>query len=252
MKLDGKVALVTGASQGIGAGIAKALGAAGAAVIVNYATSAAAAQRVVDAIGQAEGKALAVQADVSIAADVSRLFAAGKAAFGPIDIVVNNAGRFSAAPIEAFTEASYRRQFDTDVLGALLVIREALNYFGASGGSIINIGSIVGAEPPAMSAVYAASKAAVHAITRSMARELGARGIRVNGIDPGHTQTEGVMATGSFSGDAVKVLVAGTPLGRLGLPEDIAPAVVFLASEEARWITGETIRVAGGAIGVGY
>jgi 3-oxoacyl-[acyl-carrier protein] reductase len=245
-ELEGKVAVVTGASKGIGAGIARALGHAGASVVVNYASDAGGAQRVVDAIHKAGGNAVAVQADVAVANDVRNLFAAAREAFGRLDVLVNNAGIYRFAPLADLSEADYRRQFDTNVLGTLLSTREALEQFGETGGSVINIGSIVSTNPVPNSLVYSATKAAVDNLTITLARELAPRRIRVNAIAPGGTRSEGVEAIGMIGSDMEKHLVSSTPFGRLGEPEDIALAAVFLASEQSRWITGETIRVAGG------
>jgi len=250
MKLTGKVALVTGASKGIGAGIAKAFGQAGASVIVNYATSPTDAAAVVAEIEAQGGQAVAVQADMSQEADVIRLFAASQAAFGPINILVNNAGRAVFELIDDFTEAAFHTQFNLNVLGYLLACREAVKHFGESGGSIINISSILSTDPYLASSAYAATKGAVDTITLALARELGPRGIRVNSILPGHTNTP--ATDGNFVGAIGEKALAGTPLGRFGEPEDIAPVAVFLASEDAHWVTGESIRAAGGVRGVGY
>jgi len=245
-KLQDKVAIVTGASKGIGASIARHLAEEGAAVVVNYASSASDAARVVSDITRSGGRAIAVQADVARQADVDRLFAETEKAFGRVDILVNNAGVYEFAPLDAVSEASYRKQFDTNVLGVLLASQAAARRFGAVGGSIINIGSVAGTATPPMGAVYNATKAAVDAITRTLAKEFGPRNIRVNAINPGTVETEGVHATGMFESDFLKEAVAKTPLGRLGQPQDIAPVAVFLASSDAAWVTGETLRVAGG------
>lgn len=249
MKLQGKISLVTGASKGIGAGIAKALAAAGSTVVVNYASSQRDAAAVVAAIEADGGTALAVQADMGRAADVERLFGTVKARFGGLDILVNNAGVAVFQRIEDLTEDAFHRQFDLNVLGVLLAVREATKLFGESG-SVINISSILSTDPYLASSVYSATKGAVDTLTFALARELGGRGIRVNSILPGHTNTPGTE--GNFAGEFGERLVAGTPLGRFGEPADIAPLAVFLASEEARWITGESIRAAGGVRGVGY
>jgi 3-oxoacyl-[acyl-carrier protein] reductase len=245
-KLKGKVALVTGASKGIGAGIAAALGAAGAAVVVNYASDAAGAERVVGEILRREGRAIAVQGDVSNASDVQRLFAQAVREFGAPDIVVNNAGVFRFASLEAVTAAQFHREFDTNVLGALLVTQEAARHFGAGGGSVINISSVVATNPGAGMGIYAATKGAMDSLTRVLALELGPRKIRVNAISPGMTETEGAREIGVFGTELEQRLIAGTPLGRIGQPKDIAPVAVFLASDDAHWITGESLRVAGG------
>jgi 3-oxoacyl-[acyl-carrier protein] reductase len=245
-KLTGKVAIVTGASKGIGAGIAKGLGAAGAAVVVNYSTSKEGAERVVAEIKRQGGKAIAVQGDVSKAADVRRLFDETKKAFGVPDVLVNNAGIFKFEPIEAVTEKEFHRHFDTNVLGPILMIQEAATHFGPKGGSVINVSSVAAGNPPPMSLVYSATKAALDSITLALARELGPRKIRVNSINPGVTETEGSLQTDIFGSDFEKQAVAQTPLGRVAKPEDIAPTAVFLASDESAWITGETIRVSGG------
>jgi 3-oxoacyl-[acyl-carrier protein] reductase len=245
-KLTGKVALVTGAGKGIGAGIAKGLAAAGAAVVVNYVSSKEDADRVVADIVSRDGKAIAVQADVGNAADVQRLFAETKRVFGSLDVLVNNAGVYTFAPLEAVSETDYHRQFNANVLGLILVTQEALKHFGPTGGSVINVGSNASAMTPAMSVVYSATKAAVDAITQVLSKELGPKNIRVNSINPGATETEGLHNAGMAGGDFVKQLVAQTPLGRIGQPRDIAPVAVFLASEEAAWLTGSIIVASGG------
>jgi 3-oxoacyl-[acyl-carrier protein] reductase len=245
-KLTGRVAIVTGASKGIGAGIAKGLAAAGAAVVVNYASSKEGADRVVAEITSKGGKAIAVQGDVSKADDVRRLFEETEKHFGSLDVLVNNAGVFQLEPLEAVTEAEFHREFDTNVLGPILATQQAVKHFGPAGGSVINISSIASGNPPQMTVVYSATKAAMDSLTRVLALELGPRKIRVNSISPGLTETEGALQTEVFGGDQEKQFVANTPLGRVGQPEDIAPAVVFLASEDASWITGESIRVSGG------
>ncbi|MBZ9871456.1 glucose 1-dehydrogenase [Mesorhizobium sp. BR1-1-9] len=244
--LNGKVAIVTGASKGIGAAIAKGLAAAGAAVVVNFASSREAAERVVAAITDAGGRAVAVKGDVAVAADVRGLFETAKSSFGGLDILVNNAGVFRFEPLEAVTEAEFHRQFDTNVLGIVLAIQEAAKQFGPQGGSIINISSIASFNPQPSSLVYAATKAAVDSITLSMSRELGARRIRVNSIAPGGVYTEGLRRTGVVGGEAEARIVGLTPLGRFGQPEDIARVAVFLASDEASWLTGERIAASGG------
>ncbi len=244
--LTGKVAIVTGASKGIGAAIAKGLGAAGAAVVVNYASSQAGADRVVAEITGTGGEAIAVQGDVSKAADVQRLFAETTQAFGALDVLVNNAGVYQFEPIEAVTEAEFHREFDVNVLGPILMIQEALKHFGPQGGSVINISSLASENPTPMSLVYAATKSAVDSITRVLARELGPRKIRVNSIAPGGVETEGLQRMGIIGSDFEQQMVAQTPLGRLGQPEDIARVAVFLASEDAGWVTGERMTVSGG------
>jgi 3-oxoacyl-[acyl-carrier protein] reductase len=245
-KLNGKVAIVTGASQGLGAGIAKGLAAAGAAVVVNYASSREGADRVVTAIKDGGGRAVAVQGDVSQAADVRRLFEAAKSSFGAVDILVNNAGVFAFEPLEAVTEAEFHREFDTNVLGTILAIREAVNHFGTRGGSVINISSVASLNPQPNSLVYAATKAAVDSITLSMSRELGARNIRVNAIAPGGVDTEGLKRIGIVGSEFEKQVITMTPLGRFGQPDDIARIAVFLASDDASWLTGERITASGG------
>jgi 3-oxoacyl-[acyl-carrier protein] reductase len=245
-KLTGKVAIVTGASKGIGAGIAKGLGAAGAAVVVNYASSKEGADRVVAEITGKGGKAIAVQADVSKTADVQRLFKEAKKAFGSLDVLVNNAGVFEFEPLEAVTEKEFHREFNTNVLGPIMTIQEAVKYFGPEGGSVINISSVASTTPVPNSVVYAATKSAVDSITRGLAKELGARKIRVNAIAPGGVETEGAHRIGVVGSDFQKQMVAETPLGRFGQPEDIAGVAVFLASEDSRWLTGERITASGG------
>jgi 3-oxoacyl-[acyl-carrier protein] reductase len=245
-KLTGKVAVVTGASKGIGASIAKHLADEGAAVVVNYASSKQGADRVVADITGKGGRAIAVQADMSKHGDIKRLFAEAAKAFGRLDILVNNAGIYEFAPLEEVTPEHFHRQFDLNVLGLILASQEAVKHFGSAGGSIVNISSVVATAAPATGAVYSATKAAVDAVTRSLAKELGPRNIRVNSINPGMVETEGVHAQGLSSGDFRKQLEALTPLGRIGQPQDIAPAAVFLASDDSRWITGETLYIAGG------
>jgi len=245
-KLNGKVAVVTGASKGIGAGIAKQLAAEGAAVVVNYASSKSDADKVVDEIAKGGGKALAVQGSVTKKADVEKLFAAAEKAFGEIDILVNNAGVYEFLPLEEVSEQHFHRHFDTNVLGMLLATQEALKHFNANGGSIINIGSLASSLTPPTAVVYNATKGAVDAITGTLAKELGPRKIRVNSINPGMVITDGVVSAGFHESDFRKVLESQTPLGRIGQTDDIAPAAVFFASNDSKWITGETLVIAGG------
>ena len=245
-KLNGKVAVVTGASKGIGAGIAKQLAAEGAAVVVNYASSKSDADKVVDEIAKGGGKALAVQGSVTKKADIEKLFAAAEKAFGKIDILVNNAGVYEFLPLEEVSEQHFHRHFDTNVLGMLLATQEALKHFNANGGSIINIGSLASSLTPPTAVVYNATKGAVDAITGTLAKELGPRKIRVNSINPGMVITEGVISGGFHESDFRKVLESQTPLGRVGQTDDIAPAAVFFASDDSKWITGETLLIAGG------
>jgi len=245
-RLSGKTAVVTGASKGIGAGIAKGLAAEGAAVVVNYASSKDGADRVVAKIQAEGGAAIAVQGDVAKAADVERIFAEAKRAFGRLDILVNNAGVYNLLPLEGVTEEDFHQHFNVNVLGLLLATQEAAKLFGEEGGSVINIGSVASELNPPNSVVYTATKGAVDAVTRVLAKELGPRKIRVNSINPGVIETEGTHAAGVIGSDFEKQFVAQTPLGRTGLPEDIAPVAVFLASDESRWVTGDTLVVSGG------
>ncbi len=245
-KVNGKVAVVTGASKGIGAAIAKHLAADGAAVVVNYASSKEDAERVVAEITQKGGKAVAVQADVSKKADIERLFGETKRAFGRVDILVNNAGVYEFGPLEGVTEEQFHKHFDLNVLGLILASQEAVKHFGPEGGSIINISSAASTLTPPNSSVYTATKAAVDAVTRSLAKELGPRNIRVNAINPGMVVTEGVQAGGFLETEFRKEVEERAPLGRIGQPQDIAPAAVFLASSDAAWITGETLVISGG------
>jgi 3-oxoacyl-[acyl-carrier protein] reductase len=245
-KLDGRVAIVTGASKGIGAEIARQLAAAGAAVVVNYAGSRAGAETVVEQITAAGGKALAVQADVAKTADVQRLVAQTLKAFGAPDILVNNAGVYEFAPLAEVTAALFHRQFDTNVLGLLQVTQETAKHIGPKGGSIINISSVVSQLNLPGSSVYAATKAAVDTITRVLAKELGGRKIRVNAINPGVIETEGTHTQGIIGSDFEKQAISQTPLGRIGQPSDVAKVAVFLASEDSAWISGETILTSGG------
>ncbi len=245
-RLAGKVAVVTGASKGIGAAIAQHLAAEGAAVVVNYASSKKGADRVVAEIVGQGGKAIAVQANVAKKADIERLFSEAKQAFGALDILVNNAGIYEFSPLESVTEEHFHKQFDLNVLGLILTTQAALKYFGPAGGSIINISSGASTLTPPNASVYSATKAAVDAVTRSLAKELGPRRVRVNAINPGMVATEGVQAAGLDKSDFRRQLESQTPLGRIGQTQDIAPAAVFLASPEAAWITGETLLIAGG------
>ena len=245
-KLAGKTALVTGASKGIGAAIAQHLAAAGATVVVNYASSKAGADKVVADITVAGGKAFALQGDVSQPADITRLLAETKRAVGHLDILVNNAGVYEFAALEAITPEHFHRQFNINVLGLLLTTQEAVKLFPASGGSIINIGSIVTDLTPVGSAVYTGTKAAVDALTSVLSKELGARKIRVNALNPGMIETEGTHTAGFIGSDFQKEIVTRTPLGRVGQPADIAKAAVFLASDDSGWVTGEQIRAGGG------
>jgi 3-oxoacyl-[acyl-carrier protein] reductase len=246
--LSNKVAIVTGASKGIGAGIATALGAAGARVAVNYSSDREGAERVAQAITGNGGQAIAVGADVSQAADVARLFNEVDSAFGRLDVLVNNAGVFRFAAFAEITEQSFHLHYNINVLGVILTVQEAIKRFGAGGGSILNLSSIVGSHPVPGALLYASTKGAIETLTRGLALELAPRKIRVNAIAPGHTETEGNAAAGTFEGGAGAVLAGKTPLGRLGRVSDIAPLAVFLASDESAWITGEVIRAAGGLV----
>jgi len=245
-KLAGKVAVVTGASKGIGASIAKHLAAEGAAVVVNYASSREGADRVVADIAAKGGKAIAVQANVARKVDIERLFAETKKAFGRLDVLVNNAGVYEFRPLGEVTEEHFHRMFDLNVLGLILASKEAVRHFDSAGGSIINISSVAATSAPPTASVYSATKAAVDAVTRSLAQELGPRKVRVNSINPGMVETEGVRSAGITESDFRKQVEAQTPLGRIGQPQDIAPAAVFLASNDSAWITGETLYVSGG------
>jgi 3-oxoacyl-[acyl-carrier protein] reductase len=245
-ELKGKVAIVTGASKGIGARIARTYGAAGASVVVGYATSREGAERTVADIEQSGGEAIAVRADLSNPDDIEPLFAATRERFGRLDVLVNNAGVYRFAPIEEVTEAEVRRQFDTNVLGPILAAREAARAFGEDGGSVINIGSIASRNPPAGSAVYSATKSALDSVTRSLAVELGPRKIRVNSLNPGATETEGLVSAGIMGSEFQKRMVDNTPLGRMGQPDDIAQVALFFASDASSWVTGETLFVSGG------
>ncbi|WP_134087973.1 SDR family NAD(P)-dependent oxidoreductase [Olivibacter sp. XZL3] len=245
-KLENKVAVVTGASKGIGAAIAKKLAAEGAAVVVNYGAAQADAETVVAEIVNHGGKAIAVQADVSKTADVDRLFAETIRQYGTLDVLVNNAGVYVWAPIEDLTEEAFHHQFNINVLGVLLTSKAAVNSFGDKGGSIINIGSAVSSATPAGSAIYTATKTAVDSITRVLSKELGPRNIRVNSINPGMVSTEGSRAAGFIGSEFAEAMVNETPLRRMGEPEDIAPVAAFLASDESKWLTGELILASGG------
>lgn len=245
-KLENKVAVVTGASKGIGAGIAKDLAAAGAAVVVNYSSAKAGAEKVVEDIVKDGGRAVAIQANVADAADVERLFAEAAKTFGGVDVLVNNAGVYKFSPIDEVSEDEFHRQFNTNVLGLLLASKAAVKQFGDKGGSIINIGSVVTAITPPGSSIYTATKGAVDSITHVLSKELGPRNIRVNSINPGMIETEGTHAAGFIGSDFQKETEKTAPLGRIGQPEDIAPLAVFLASDDSRWLTGETLLAGGG------
>jgi 3-oxoacyl-[acyl-carrier protein] reductase len=245
-KLAGKVAVVTGASKGIGASIAEHLGAEGASVVVNYSSSKAGADAVVAKITSKGGKAIAVQGNVSKAEDIQKLFKETLAAYGRVDILVNNAGIFDFKPLEAITPEHFHSQFDLNVLGLLLTTQEAVKHFGPDGGSIINISSIVGQMPVPQASVYSATKAAVDAITISLSQELGPKKIRVNSLNPGMVETEGFHSAGLGESDFRKHVESITPLGRIAQPVDIAKAAVFFASDDAGWVTGQTLLLTGG------
>lgn len=246
-KLAGRVAIVTGASKGIGAAVTKALAAEGAAIAVNYSSGKEGAERLVSQITREGGKAIAIQADVSRAVDVKRMFAETKKALGSVDVLVNNAGVFQFDPLEAITEKEFHREFDINVLGTILATQEALRYFPPSGGSIINISSIASENPVPNSCLYAATKGAIDTITKALAKELGARNIRVNTVAPGLVDTEGNRDSGFVGSAAGNAGATATPLaGRFGKPEEIAPVIVFLASDDAAWLTGERISASGG------
>ncbi len=245
-KLENKVAVITGASKGIGAGIAKHLAAAGASVVVNYASAKAGADAVVAEITSNGGKAIAVQGNVSNEADVARLFDETKKAFGAVDILVNNVGVYKFGGIEEINAEDFHRQFDTNVLGLLLATQGAVKNFNTNGGSIINIGSAVSNITPVGSSIYTATKSAVDAITHVLAKELGAKKIRVNSINPGMVETEGTHTAGFIGSDFEAEIVKTAPLGRIGQPDDIADVAVFLASEDSRWLTGEILLASGG------
>ncbi len=245
-KLNGKTAVVTGASKGIGAGIALALAKEGANVVVNYARAKDDAEKVAAQINQNGSKAITVQADVSKKSDVDKLFAAATKAFGRVDILVNNAGIYEFAPLDQITEDSYRRQFDLNVLGTLLSTQAAVKSMPA-GGSVINLSSVVALTPPPTGSVYSATKGAVDVITRTLAQELGPQKIRVNSLSPGLVETEGTRASGNAEGEFKSFAISRTPLGRVGQPDDIAKVAVFLASDDSAWMTGEILPVGGGA-----
>ncbi len=245
--LTGKIAVVTGASKGIGAGIANAFCAEGASVVVNYASDRKGADRVLAEIADAGGNAIAVQANVSDPEDVKRLFAETRKAFGRLDVLVNNAGVFKFEPFEAISTAEFHREFSTNVLGPILTIQEAIRQFGFEGGRVINISSLAGSHSLPNGILYSATKAAVENLTQGLAAELGPRGIRVNAIAPGYTRSEGTESEGLLGEESVRQYISLTPLGRLGEPADIAAVAVFLASDAASWVTGETIRAGGGA-----
>lgn len=245
-KLAGKVAVVTGASKGIGAGIAKELAAQGASVVVNYASSKEGADKVVAEIAKAGGKAIAVGGSVAKAAGIDGLFAAAKKAYGKVDILVNNAGVYAFSPLEEISEEEVDRIFDTNVKGLLLATKAGVALFPPEGGSVINIGSVVSEATPPGSSVYSGTKGAVDAITRVFAKELGPKKIRVNAVNPGPVSTEGFKSAGFEGSDFEKGMLQGTPLGRIGQPDDIASVVAFLASDDARWITGSLLQAAGG------
>jgi 3-oxoacyl-[acyl-carrier protein] reductase len=245
-QLNGKVAIVTGASKGIGAAIAESFSAEGASVVVNYASSKEGADRVVAKIVAAGGKAIAVHADMSKADDVKRLFAESRKAYGKLDVLVNNAGVYAFQPLEAVAEPEFHRQFNINVLGPILAIQEALNHFGPDGGSVINVSSVASVAAMPMSVVYSSTKGALDATTRVLAAELAPKKIRVNAIAPGGVETEGVHSVGIMGSDMEKQMIAGTPLGRLGQPDDIAKVAVFLASDASGWLTGERITASGG------
>jgi 3-oxoacyl-[acyl-carrier protein] reductase len=247
-KLTNQVAVVTGASKGIGAGIAKALAAEGASVVVNYSSSKDGADTVVKEITAKGGKAIAVQGDVSKQGDSARLFAETKKAYGKLNILVNNAGIYEFAPLDAVTEELFHKQFNLNVLGLLLTTKEAVKLFGPEGGSIINLGSGVSTVLPPNSSVYSATKAAVDAITGILAKELGPRKIRVNSINPGMIETEGVHAAGFAESDFRKWVEAQSPLGRIGQTDDISPTAVYLASPDSKYLTGEILRLTGGIL----
>jgi 3-oxoacyl-[acyl-carrier protein] reductase len=245
-QLTGKVAVVTGASKGIGASIAEHFAAAGAKVVVNYSSSKEGADKVVANIKAKGGEAIAVQANVAKEAEIEKLFAETKKAFGKLDVLVNNAGVYEFSPLENITSEHFHKQFDLNVLGLLLTTREAVKLIGPEGGSIINISSIVGPMPVPTASVYSATKAAVDAITISLSKELGPKKIRVNSLNPGMVETEGLHSVGFAESDFRKQVEATTPLGRIAQPGDIATAAVFFASDDAGWVTGQALILAGG------
>lgn len=244
--LVNKIALVTGASKGIGVSIAKHLGAAGATIVVNYSASKAGADKTVAEIIAAGGKATAIQGDFSKPHDITRTFVEIKQKYGKLDILVNNAGVYSFGPVENVTPEEFHRQFNLNVLGLLLATKEAVQLIGSDGGSVINIGSVVGSMPPPYSSIYSATKGAVDNLTISLSKEFGPRKIRVNGLNPGLVATEGARAVGALEGDFHDMALRTTPLGRIGIPDDIGPAAVFLASDESHWVTGQRLLVSGG------
>jgi 3-oxoacyl-[acyl-carrier protein] reductase len=245
-KLKDQVAVVTGASKGIGAAIAKALAAEGASVVVNYSSSKSGADKVVAEITSKGGKAIAVQGDVSKQADITRLFAETKKSYGHVDILVNNAGVYAFSPLESVTEESFHTHFNLNVLGLLLTTKEALKLFTDKGGSVINVGSAISRLTPPNTSVYTGTKGAVDVITRSLAKELGPRKIRVNSINPGMIETEGVHTAGFVEGDFRKFVESQAPLGRIGQTDDISPTAVYLASSDSKYMTGEILPVSGG------
>lgn len=245
--LKGKVAVVTGASKGIGAGIARALAEAGASVVVNYASGKDGADRLVAEIAAGGGKAVAIGADISKPAEITRLFAESEKAFGKLDVLVNNAGVFKFSPLEDVDAEEFHRQFNINVLGTILSTKEALRHFNPAGGSVINLSSIVGQGAIPGSVIYSATKGAIDTATRVLAAELGPKNIRVNAISPGMVETEGTHAAGFIGSDFQKHSEATAPLGRIGQPQDIARVAVYLASDEAGWLTGQNIAASGGA-----
>ncbi|MFO0917780.1 MAG: glucose 1-dehydrogenase [Planctomycetaceae bacterium] len=245
-KLSGKVAVVTGASKGIGAAIALQLAADGASVVVNYASSRSGADRVVSEIVGNGGKAVAVQADLSNQSDVQKLFAETKKQFGHVDILVNNAGIYEFGALEEITAEHFHRQFNLNVLGLLFATQEAVKLIGPEGGSVINVSSVVSTAALPGTAVYSATKGAVDVVTQALAKELGPRKIRVNAVNPGMVETEGTHSAGITDSDFRKQTEMQTPLGRIGQPRDIAPYVAFLASDDASWITGQMLNISGG------